>query len=110
NETAERGLSAPAAPVVAVGPGPAGILGQGVALGAQRLAPFVAKHRDATHVRFRVATLEPSGAPRATPRVVGHRNRMAQTVRLGFRARHPLLPSRPHARPREWVVMSIDRI
>ena len=50
--------------LVAVGSDPAGILGQRVALRAQRLAPLAAQHRRATFP--------------ATPRVVGHRPRMAQ--------------------------------
>ncbi len=74
NEAPEPGLFAPTAAFVSVGPDPARVTRQRVALGAQRLLPLVAQRRHAT-------------AP-ATPRVVGHRIRMAQTAPLALPARH----------------------
>src|SRR5260221_11979548 len=62
-----------------IGPGPAGVLGQRVALRAQGLSPLVTQHGHAT-------------AP-ATLRVVGHRNRMAQSAALALPARHRFGPA-----------------
>jgi AcrR family transcriptional regulator len=59
---------------VSIGPDPAGVLGQRVTLRAQWLSPLVTQHGHAT-------------AP-ATLRVVGHRNRMAQSAALALPARH----------------------
>ena len=55
--------------LVAVGPGPAGVLGQRVALSAQRLIGFAAQHGRAN-------------TP-AWPRLIGHRPRIAQRGRRG---------------------------
>ena len=74
NEPPEPGLFAPTAAFVPVGPDPPRVTRQRVALGAQGLLPLVAQRRHAT-------------AP-ATPRVVGHRIRMAQTAPLALPARH----------------------
>ncbi len=73
-EVAQPRLLAQAPMFVSIGPGPAGVLGQRVALRAQGLSPLVTQHGHAT-------------AP-VTPRVVGHRNRMAQSAALALPARH----------------------